>query len=806
MESKKSYIPIKVFVSYLTLALLVTTAGWFLYNENKVFSETESVIAHEKTMILKVSNLLSNLYKTESLARRTIQSNNEKDFINYTKQTDSLKIEIDSLKLLVSTKYQITLLDSVKYLLSKKSNNIKQLKSIKSKTTEEVAVKNAINNLTKMEISLRKLRIEDLVQNPLAMGSYQRNVLKKYVDYLNQNIPDDSTNTLSHKASDSILLASKTLLNDVKKETQKRKEAANFQENKLLQNELSISEQLRKILSIIETEIIINTSKNNYEKEAALKKTNQIVTSGAVIGLLLTVFFSILILNDFSKTQSYKKQLEIANAKTQKLLKNREQLISTVSHDLKTPLSTIVGYTELLGNSELNKKQLYFTKNIKGSSEYISRLVNDLLDFTQIEAGKITIDAIPFSLNEIVNDVSKSVQSIYEQKPIDLIIEVDEKLNNKIIGDPFRLKQILINIIGNAFKFTEKGTIKVEAKINSENKIIILKIEDSGIGIQKDKQQLIFEEFAQADESIEKNYGGTGLGLTISKKIIEILGGKLSLNSVFGKGSVFEIEIPLLFDNSLIKKQIIINNNKILTVVIIDDDINLLNLTTEVLKQNNYHTIPFTNAHDALNAIKTVHFDFIITDIQMPNMDGFAFIEKLKNANANYKNKPIIAVTGKSDLDNETYTKAGFTNVVRKPYSPKNLLNVINVIFNKAQIMEDSVNENDPHEKNYSLTSLKSFLPNEGFALKEVLNSFIVNTNESLASFEHSILIKNKQDIKDLSHRMCPMFKQIEAKEISKILEDLELKDLSIVEIENNFENLKDKIEILFDLFKKEVF
>jgi signal transduction histidine kinase/FixJ family two-component response regulator len=807
MESKKSYIPIKVFVSYLTLALLVTTAGWFLYNENKVFSETESIIAHEKTMILKVSNLLSNLYKTESLARRTIQSNTEKDFVNYTKQTDSLKTEIDSLKLLVSTKYQITLLDSVKYLLSKKSDNIKQLKFIKSKATEEVAVKNAINDLTKMEISLRKLRIEDLVQNPSAMGNYQRNVLKKYVDYLNQNIPDDSTNTLSHKASDSILLASKTLLNDVKKETQKRKEAANFQENKLLQNELSISEQLRKILNIIETEIIINTSKNNYEKETALKKTNQIVTSAAVIGLLLTVFFSILILNDFSKTQSYKKQLEIANSKTQKLLKNREQLISTVSHDLKTPLSTIVGYTELLGNSELNKKQLYFTKNIKGSSEYISRLVNDLLDFTQIEAGKITIDAIPFSLNEIIYEVAKSVQSIYEQKPIDLIIEVDEKLNDKIIGDPFRLKQILINIIGNAFKFTEKGTIKVEVKINQGSKTIIIKIEDSGIGIQKDKQQLIFEEFAQADESIEKNYGGTGLGLTISKKIIEILGGKLSLNSVFGKGSIFEIEIPLLFDNSLIKKQIIINNNnKILTVIIIDDDINLLNLTTEVLKQNNYHTIPFNNAHDALDTIKKIHFDFIITDIQMPNMDGFEFLEKFKNSNADYKNKPIIAVTGKSDLDNDTYTKAGFTNVVRKPYSPKNLLNVINVIFNKAQIMEDSVNENDSHEKNYSLTSLKSFLPNEGFALKEVLNSFIVNTNESLASFEHSILIKNKQDIKDLSHRMCPMFKQIEAKEISKILEDLELKDLSIVEIEDNFEILKDKIEILFDLFKKEVF
>jgi signal transduction histidine kinase/CheY-like chemotaxis protein len=809
MESKKSYIPIKVFVSYLTLAVLVTTAGWFLYTENKVFSETESKIDAERTKILKVSGLLSNLYKTESLARRTIQSNTEKDFANYTKQTDSLKIEIDSLKLLVSTKYQITLLDSVKYLLSKKSDNIKQLKSIKSKTTQEVAVKNAINDLTKMEISLRKLRIEDLVQNPSAMGSYQRNVLKKYVDYLNQNIPDDSTNTLSHKASDSILLASKTLLNDVKNENEKRKEAANFQENKLLQNEFSISEQLRKILNIIEKEIIVNTTKNNSEKEIALKKTNQIVTSAAVIGLLLTLFFSILILNDFSKTESYKKQLEIANLKTEKLLKNREQLISTVSHDLKTPLSTIVGYTELLGNSELNKKQFYFTKNIKGSSEYISRLVNDLLDFTQIEAGKITIDSIPFSLYEIINEVAKNVQSIHEQKAIELVVEIDEKLKNKIIGDSFRLKQVLTNIIGNAYKFTETGTIKVVAKINWSNNTILLQIKDSGIGIQKDKQQLIFEEFAQANESIEKNYGGTGLGLTISKKIIEILGGKLSLHSDFGKGSVFEITIPLLFDNSPIQKQTIINNhNKKLIAIIIDDDVNLLNLTTEVLRQNNYTVIAFTNALDALEFIKTSHFDIVITDIQMPNIDGFSFLEKLKNSNPYFENKPVIALTGKSDFDNEAYTKAGFIDVIRKPYSPKNLLNIMNLIFNKTLIPLNSVIEIDENylEKEYSLTSLKSFLPNEGNALKEIITSFIDNTNKSLASLEHSILTKDIQNIKNLSHRMCPMFKQIQANDISKILEDLELKDFTMQEIENNFEILKDKTTILFKLFEKEVF
>ena len=808
MNSKKSYIPIKIFISYFILAALFVGVGWFLYSESNVFSKTESKIAKENGKILKVSNLLSNVYKTESLARIAIQSNSEKDFKNYVFKTDSLKSDIDSLKLLVTTPYQITLLDSVKFLLSKKTLNIKQLKAIKNKTDDEVSVKNDIADLTKMEASLRKLQLEDFVKYPSAMGDYQRNVLKKYVTYLNQNIPDDSTNTLTKKASDSILLASKTLLNKVKKETTKKKELLNAEEDKLLQNELSISEQLRKVLSIVESEIIKNTAKNYFERENSLEKTNQTVTIAAAAGLLSTLFFLILILNDFSKTQSYKKQLEVANTRTKSLLKNREQLISTVSHDLKTPLSTILGYTELLDNSDLNKRQLYFAKNIKTSSEYISKLVQDLLAFTQIEAGKITIENISFSLNDIISDVAKSIQSIYDQKPIALLIETDQQLNNPIMGDPFRLRQILTNLIGNAYKFTEKGFIKIETKIDIENNKIKIRVEDSGIGIAEKQQQLIFEEFTQADENIEKQYGGTGLGLTISKKIVEILGGQLSLKSSLGEGSVFEIELPLQFDTELPQKIAITNYPKNeLTAIIVDDDIDLLRLTTEILKQNNYKVIPFNNAADALEATRTNSFDFIITDIQMPKIDGFLFLEKLKNSTAlKYNNQPIIAVTGRNDLDLEVYKKAGFTEVVKKPYAPKMLLNVINSIFN----IENPVNSNQLLEKSdsnkpYSLRSIQAFLSDNDEALKEFLTSFIKSTKENLIQLENAIVENNILEIKEISHRMCPMFKQIQAHDITGILDDLELKDLPIEVNIAHFKELKNRILTLFTLLEKEL-
>ena len=809
MITKKSNIPLKILLSYLALSLLAFVVGWILYSENKVFYNSENKISNDKTKILKVSNLLSNLYKTESLARQTIQSNSEIDFYNYKKQTDSLKTEIDSLKLSVTTQFQKTLLDSLKYLLGTKTANILQLKSIKNKANSEVLVKNAINNLTRMELSLSKLRVEDLVKNPASMGSYQLNVLKKYVSVLNQNIPDDSTNTLSKKASDSILLASKTLLNNVKKETAKRKIAASIEENKLLENEFSISEQSRKILSIIEQEIILNTTKTDFEKENSLRKTNNIVTIAAIVGLILTIFFSILIINDFSKTESYKTQLEIANSKTKTLLKNREQLISTVSHDLKTPLSTIVGYAELLGNSELNKKQSYFTQNIKGSSEYISKLVQDLLDFTQIEAGKIAIENISFSLNEILNDVAKSIQSIYSHKNIELVINLDKKLENKIIGDPFRLRQILSNIIGNAYKFTETGIIKIDAEVSSDASLIEIKIEDSGIGIHEKNQELIFQEFTQADENIEKKYGGTGLGLTISKKIIEILGGKLTLQSTFGRGSIFKIVMPLKYDNSNpANEKAIIINNKNLTVIILDDDINLLNLTAEVLKQNNYNVLKFTDATSALEAIKTEPFDILITDIQMPNIDGFEFISLLKNPDSNYKNQPVIALTGRTDLEIQIYKIRGFDTVINKPYSPKNLIIIIEAIISKSQIIDlvpNKVRKNN-FAQVYDLTKIKEFLPNRENAIQEIMEIFIIDTNQNMLNMETAILDKNIDQVKEISHKIGPMFKLIDALEISNLLDKFENEDLTLKVMKTNFKKLNIKIKELLALIKQEMF
>ncbi|WP_281636997.1 hybrid sensor histidine kinase/response regulator [Flavobacterium marginilacus] len=812
MENKKSYTPVKVLLGYLALIALVLTVGWVLYSENVVYSRLEDKIAFEKTKILKVSKLFSNIYKTESLGRKTIQTNSEKDFKSYLVETDSLKSRIDTLKQIVTTQYQKTLLDSVTYLLSEKTKNIRQLKAIKNKADDEVSVDNAINEITRMESKLRKLVLKDFAKNPEQLGSYQRNVLRKYVDYLNQNIPDDSTNTLSKKASDSILANSKKLLTSVKVKAEKKKVSLNFQENKLLKNEIAISEQLRKVLRIIEREIIISSIKNNTLKEKSLKKVNEVVMTSAIIGLVLTLIFSILIVSDYSKSQLYKKQLEIANFKTKNLLKSREQLISTVSHDLKTPLSTIVGYTELLGNSDVNTKQSYFVKNIKDSSTYITQLVQDLLDFSQIEAGKITIEKVPFLLPEVIEEAARSIQAVYKQKNIDLVIDIDENLQARIVGDPFRLKQILSNIIGNAYKFTDEGYIKINARKNADDSFYSISIADSGIGIEKENQKFVFEEFTQANENIEKKYGGTGLGLSICQKIVTILEGNLKLESEFGKGSTFIINLPLQFDNSVntfpqAEKPIFADTKKY-TFIVIDDDINLLHLTSSVLKQEGHTVLSFDSAVKALEIIENTDFDFIITDIQMPVMDGFSFVEKLKNSNySTYNNQPIIALTGRADLEYSDCIDAGFTTVIKKPYSPKVLLEIMQHILQNKDFTDIRINtaEEISIPKLYSLKTLKQFLGNDTIALNVFLKQFIESSKNNIAYLENAVHEKNTLEINAIAHRIAPMFRQIEADEISRILELLEKSELAVLDLGSLLNSLKIKSGLLFSALNKEM-
>ncbi|WP_461533602.1 hybrid sensor histidine kinase/response regulator [Sinomicrobium sp.] len=804
MNTKKSTITYKVLLSYIALAIIIAAVGWFVYAEFQIFTKHQNSNAFESKKLLITSSLVAHLYQTESLARITLQSSSSRNFNAFMDETTILYGEIDSLKPLIDNESQVELLDSVKILLDKKVDNIKELRALKQRDETDVSLEKAIAQITQMQSSNQDLGIEDFVVNPDSLQDFQKSAIQSLVDLLNENIPVDTASRENReRIADSVLNASKELLKDLKIKTTNIKKSLTAKEDELLRDDITISQQLREILSSFEGEIINTNNALSQQRDLALKKTIRVITVAAVLGLLLTILFSYLILNDFWKSQSYRKQLENAKNTTEQLLKNREQLIYTVGHDLRTPLSTIIGYTDLLHNSDISAKQEQYVSRVKNASGYVRNLVDDLLDYNKLEAGKIKIENTLFSLENIISDTAEESGSLYPNKNIALIIAIEPRLRTLLMGDPFRIKQILTNLIGNAYKFTESGHIKIKAevleKFNTTYRVRI-SVEDTGIGIRKDKQEVIFNEFTQAESAIEKKYGGTGLGLTISRKLASLLGGSLELKSWEGKGSVFTLKIPLQIpsenNSTPIEDKVAIPQlPKIIKAILIDDDESVLSLTAEILKQQSCEVHDFTKASEALEYLSDKDdYDVILTDIQMPDLNGFQFLEALQKAGKSDENKPVIAITGRADLNREEYRNAGFSEVLQKPFAPGTLIACI------SKALKQDISTPSPDIKTttaqtiltegntslYNLTPLKQLLQFDEEALREILQTFVESTEKNEKTISEQFRHKDKEGIQQTAHKMSPMFKQIEAHETASLLEKLEhhIDDIPEAELE----------------------
>src|SRR5690606_35996457 len=416
-----------------------------------------------------------------------------------------------------------------------------------------------------------------------------------------------------------------------------------------------------------------------------MERTKEILKFAGILGGIVVLLFSYFILSDFFRAERFKKNLEESKNYAESLLKSREQLISTVSHDLKTPLNTISGYSELFENSTLSEKQKYYLAQITSSSHFISHLVDDLLDFSKLEAGKLPIESIPFSLENIIVDAGNAAKQQYSKKPVALEISISEAIKNKIFeSDPLRIRQIINNLVGNAFKFTENGSVEIKVeeieKFDKTSKIKISVI-DTGIGISKEKQGVIFNEFTQAGSEIAHKFGGSGLGLAISKKLTQLLDGNLKVESVLGEGSSFILTLPLKNSERVLPK---INSEKPnsfgdLKAVIIDDDDAMRSLLKEIFEQMNITAEAFRSYDDFKNIERSrnidFNLDFILTDIQMPKTDGFSVLKNLKNGEiTSYKNQPVIAMSGSREHNRDFYFEKGFAEMLPKPFSKHELV------------------------------------------------------------------------------------------------------------------------------------
>jgi len=487
------------------------------------------------------------------------------------------------------------------------------------------------------------------------------------------------------------------------------------------------------------------------------------------------------------KLKAQQKELKKMTLKAQSAAKAKSEFISNMSHEIRTPMNAIIGFTEILAKEIKNPTHLSHIKTIQNAANALLILINDILDLSKIEAGKLHIQKQPADIKAIIEEIKTIFSIEAEKKGLEIIIDIDKNLPNSLVIDTVRVRQILLNLVGNAIKFTQKGYIKISVhiqKIENSNKVnLIFDVEDTGKGIPKDQIPIIFEAFEQVKGQDIKQFGGTGLGLSISSKLAKMMNGQLSVKSEEGKGSIFTLTLFNVEISSKIPTPNIINNDIIFdkaTILAVDDIENNNNLIINYFKNTNITIITASNGLEAVDKFKKHKIDLILMNVKMPLMDGKEAAKEIKKLS----NVPIIAITASSlHLDATTQ----FDAYLKKPFTKKELFQTISQFLKHKIVNKEIENEN---KINFTLNGLN----------KQKIKSLTKDIEKEIIPIYTKIEKSNNiSDIKSFIKKLEKLSKNYNLKSLQKYTKELNiaLKSFDIVKIENLLSKFKDFIQII---------
>jgi len=556
--------------------------------------------------------------------------------------------------------------------------------SVNALTREKVLILNSLINMTennRVKVALNRLSEKIKIPLPDKAGKAEEETFfdrffksKDVAQPLSKMSREKMQQKISSVQEEIIKLTKEEIINE--RETKR-------QQLELTEKDIEVMNKIRLLVNRLEMAERESIVKKTKEAQKLAQQTNTIITSISIAISLLLLVVAYVIINYVHKSIAYGKALQQAKVRAEDLAKAKEGFLATMSHEIRTPLNAIIGFIEQLLKSSLEKEQRNQVEIIKRSADHLLSVINDILDFSKLEAGKVKIEEIDFEPAKIVEEVLSYMKPLAETKKIDLIYKPDAAIPEVVTGDPVKLKQILLNLMSNAIKFTEKGHVVLESFSlfdDDKNFRLKIKVSDTGIGIPKEKIAGIFNEFEQVDSSTTRKYGGTGLGLSITQKLIYLQNGEIEVASEVSKGTTISITLPYRPGIKKEKEEKVKNvklNDQIFknrSILIADDNkLNRMLLTT-ILKKWDVHCTEVENGEQVLTQLKENKYDAILMDVHMPVMSGVEATLKIRKGIKDNTNIPIIALTGNTSEEDKTECKnAGMNEFISKPFKEQEL-------------------------------------------------------------------------------------------------------------------------------------
>lgn len=556
--------------------------------------------------------------------------------------------------------------------------------------------------------------------------------------------------TLTQHTTDSlpILYDLRSLSDKAKSEYQNKIKEYEKQASQLIADDNRLSENISTMLLQLNQEILDSTVSEIAKSEAFIEKNTKISSLIGFATLVLIIIFIILIISDVNKISKMRRAAEEAQKRTEEVLESRHKLLLSVSHDIKTPLTSILGNAELMDKT-VNEKEI---KSIEQSADHILNLLTNLLEFSSLEQGKLKAENAPFDALVLCQETAAMFEPIARQKKLQFIFDTDLKEGTIVNSDKLKIKQIISNLISNGIKYTLEGTVEFFAKMDGDR--LAFDITDTGLGIPQDKIDEVFKPFARID-TYNQFAEGSGYGLSVVKGLVDLLEGEIKVESEVGKGSHFSVRIPveIAHDEPEITNAIIQHNYLSLNILIIDDDNTLLSVVEGLLEKLGHVGIPCRSKDDIENALQQIDaYDYILTDREMGALSGNEILHLFKNVNAD---KPVILMTARMEYNSEKANEEGFDGFIHKPFNMKDL----EELFGRTTESSSNTSES-PFKGNFPVFC--EIMGNDNESIRSILEVFSSSTANDLLALNTCIDNNDFVGAQALCHKMLPMFTQLE--------------------------------------------